>query len=201
MRSRSKQVRGRASATNVDVVDYKFYLDSQGGVPRKGNVLKLNCAMSELLGKSEPWNDQEKMGNPADSAEVRAYLKHAREEPRKVSVTAQQARPVLAVLLALVWYMRWSAAQVRTVKERVERSRDITLFVTAFYTVQRGLGLSHAPAAQVLALARGAGLIYSSHFGKTLRESSLAAVVRRKRDCNETATSCTPYGQCRILHS
>ena len=64
-------------------------------------------------------------------------------------------------------------------------SRDIALFVTAFHTVQRGLGLSHALVAQVLSLPGDEGLIFNFHFGKTLRESSLAVVVRRDRGCPE----------------
>ena len=152
----------------------------------KGFASKLMCAFSEILGISEPWNDQEKTGNSVDSAEVRAYLKHVRVEQRRVGVTIQQARPMLTpVLLTLIRYMRRSAGQLRTVKKRVERSSDIALFVTAFHTVQRGLGLSHALAAQVLSLPRGEGLIFNFHFGKTLRESSLAVVVRRDRSCHE----------------
>ena len=66
--------------------------------------------------------------------------------------------------------MRRSAGRLRTARERLEWSRDIALFVTAFHTVQRGLGLAHALAAQVLGLPRGEGLISNFHFGKTLRE-------------------------------
>ena len=119
----------------------------------KGFASKFECALSETLGMSDAWNDQEKRGNPADSVKVRsAYLAHARVEQRKVGVTVQQARPMLApVLLQLVRYiMRSSAGDLRTMKERVERSRDIALFVTAFHAVQGGLGLSHALVAQVL---------------------------------------------------
>ena len=152
----------------------------------KGFASKLKCAFAEILGVSETWNDQEKRGNPVDSAEVKAYLAHVLAEQRRVGVTVQQARPMLApVLLQLVRYLRGSTGALRTVKERVERSRDIALFVTAFHTAQRGLGLSHALAAQVLGFPGGEGLIFNFHFGKTLRESSLAVVVRRNRTCPE----------------
>ena len=152
----------------------------------KGFVSKLKCAMSEVLGISEPWNDKEKRGNPADSAVVRGYLKSARVEQRRVGVTIQQARPMLApMLLKLIRYMRQSARQLETAKARVERSRDIALFVTAFHTVQRGFDLSCALAAQVLGMPKGEGLIFNFHFGKTLRASSLAVVARRDRACHE----------------
>ena len=87
----------------------------------KGFVSKLKCAISEILRKSEPWNDQDKRGNPADSAQVRAYLTHVRVEHRKVGVTViQQARPMLTpVMLALIRYMRRSASQPKTVQKRV----------------------------------------------------------------------------------
>ena len=43
--------------------------------------------MSETLGKSDPWNEQEKRGNPVDSAAVRAYIAHVQIERRQVGVT------------------------------------------------------------------------------------------------------------------
>ena len=90
------------------------------------------------------------------------------------------------VLLEVVRYLRRSARQLITVRARVERSRDIALFVTAFHTAQRGFDLSHTLAAQVLrSLPKGEGLIFSFHFGKTLRSSSHAVVARRDRDGNE----------------
>lgn len=202
MRTRSKQTRGRASATNEDVLHWLCWLDSQGGgtkavhdadcaavgfktlkrsLPGSGSakhsaalsldtglVSKLKYATLEVLGKSEPWNDQENRGNPADNAEVRGYLKRARVEQRRVGVTAQQERPMLTpVLPALIRYVRRSAGQLRTVRARVERSRDIALFVTAFHKVQRCFGLSHALGAQVLSLPGGEGLVFVFRFGKT----------------------------------
>ena len=156
------------------------------GSLEKGFVSKLKCAMSETLGKSDPWNEQEKRGNPVDSAAVRAYIAHVRVEQRRVGVIVQQARAMLSpVLLEVVRYLRRSARQLTTVRARVERSRDIALFVTAFHTAQRGFDLSHALAAQVLSLPKGEGLIFNFHFGKTLRSSSHAVVARRDRDCNE----------------
>ena len=42
---------------------------------------KLKCTMSETpLGKSDPWHEQEKRGNPVDSAAVYAYIAHVRVE-------------------------------------------------------------------------------------------------------------------------
>lgn len=220
MMTRSNGIRGWESATDVDVLEWLCWLDSQGDGTKtvhaadcsaigsgsmeqcqpgsacakryaaqsldKGFVSKLKCAMSEILGKSEPWNDKEKRGNPADSDRVRRYLTCARVEQRRAGVTVQQARPMLApVLLSLVRHMRSSAGKLQTAKERVERIRDIALFVVAFCTVQRGLDLSYALAAQVLSLPGGAGLIFNFHFGKTLRDSSLAVVVRQDRECRE----------------
>lgn len=39
----------------------------------KAFVSKLKCAMSEILGKSDPWDEREKRGNAADSTAVRKY--------------------------------------------------------------------------------------------------------------------------------
>jgi len=52
----------------------------------KGFASKLKCAFAEIPGVSEPWNNQEKRGNPVDSAEVKAYLAHVRAEQRIESV-------------------------------------------------------------------------------------------------------------------
>jgi len=61
----------------------------------KGLASKLKCAFSEILGTSEPWNDQEKGGDPVDSAVVKAYLAFVRVEQRRVRVTtsASHAHP------------------------------------------------------------------------------------------------------------
>lgn len=91
----------------------------------KGFVPKLKCANSEALGKNESWDSQEKRGNAADSEIVCRYLRCVQVEQRKVGVTVNQARPMLApVLLRLVTYMRNSEGTPRTVGERVARIRD-----------------------------------------------------------------------------
>ena len=151
----------------------------------KGFTSKLKCGMAELLGKTRAWNDTEKTGNPVDSKRVKNYLKCAREEQRAVvGVTVNQARPMLAPLLTqLIRYMRRTANGLPTPSERVARRRDIALYVVAFHTAQRGFDLSCALTAQVLKLPDREGLIFNLHFGKSLRDSSHAIVVRRDREC------------------
>ena len=150
----------------------------------KGFTSKLKCGMAELLGKTRAWNDTEKTGNPVDSKRVKNYLKCAREEQRAVGVTVNQARPMLAPLLTqIIRYMRRTANGLPTPSERVARRRDIALYVVAFHTAQRGFDLSCALTAQVLKLPDREGLIFNLHFGKSLRDSSHAIVVRRDREC------------------
>ena len=146
----------------------------------KGFVSKLKRAFSEILGKTEPWDNKEKRGNPADSDIVRGYLSCSRVEQRRVGVIVNQARPLLApVLTRLVAYMRTSAPVLPTVGERLARMRDVALFIVAFHTMQRGFDLSCALASQVLRLPNGAGLIFNFHLRKTLRASSHSVVAKR----------------------
>ena len=90
-------------------------------VLRQGFRSKQNGAISDALGQSEQCNHSENTGNSADSAEVRACLKHVRVEKRRVvGVTVRRARPMLASVLLAPFgtrYMRRSAGQLRTVKE------------------------------------------------------------------------------------
>lgn len=135
----------------------------------KDFVSKLKMAMAKLLGKTEPWNDTEKRGNPADSEIVRDYLTCAMVEQRKIGVTVNQARPMLtSVLIKLVCYMR-RAEDFTTEGDRVIRRRNIAIYTVAFHTAQRGLDLSHALAAHALQL-KEKGLfsicISGRHLGK-----------------------------------
>lgn len=64
-------------------------------------------------------------------------------------------------------------------------SRDIAIFCLAFHTMKRGFELSVAVAAQVMQLQDGDGFMFNFLFGKTLRSSSQAVVVRKNLDCRE----------------
>lgn len=76
-----------------------------------------------------------------------------------MGVIVKQARPMLApLLLRFVRYMRNTASHLYAGGERVARSRDMALFVTAFHTMQRGFDLACALAAQVLHLPDGTGM-------------------------------------------
>ena len=63
--------------------------------------------------------------------------------------------------------------------------RDVAIFCVAFHAMKRGFELSVAVASQVLQMSRGEGFIFNLFFGKTLRESSQAVVVRRSVECRE----------------
>lgn len=104
---------------------------------------KLKSSATEILGKSDPWDELEKRGNAADSALVRRYLSYAQTEQRRSGFTVKQARPMLApLLLRLVRHMRKTARQLQTMGDRVARSRDVPAFVVAFHTMQRGFDFS-----------------------------------------------------------
>ena len=155
---------------------------------------------SKILKISEPWNDQGKRGNPVDSIEVRAYLAHVRVEQRRVGVTVQQACPMLAsVLLQLIRYMRRSAGQHRTAKEKVEKSSNIALFVTAFHTAEKRPAL--IARARRTSLPRADGNIFKFFCGKTLRQSSLAVAVRQDHSCHELCAVCAVQGFALVAKS
>ncbi|CAN0147179.1 unnamed protein product, partial [Laminaria digitata] len=63
--------------------------------------------------------------------------------------------------------------------------RDVAIFCLAFHTMKRGFELSVAVVSQVLQMSEGEGFIFNFLFGKTIRTSSQAVVVRRNLDCRE----------------
>ena len=152
----------------------------------KGHASKLKCAMMEQLGKLDEWDCVEKRGNPVASPIVRGYLSFVQGEQRRVGVGVRQAPPLVAVQLRdLVRDMRRRGQTLPTAAERIAMIRDVAIFCLAFHPMKRGFELSVAVASQVLQMSEGEGFIFNFLFGKTLRSSSQAVVVRRNLDCRE----------------
>ena len=151
----------------------------------KGHASKLKCAMMEQVGKLDDRDCVEKRGSPVASPLVRGYLSFVQEEQWRVGVGVKQAPPSVAVQLReLVRDMRRSAQTLPTAAERIAIIRDVAIFSLAFHTMKRGFELSVAAATQVLQMG-GKGFIFNFLFGKTLRNSSQAVVVRKNLDCCE----------------
>ena len=101
-------------------------------------------------------------------------------------MSVNQAPPLVAgQFRMLVIDMRKRMATLPTATGRFVMVRDLAMFWVAFHTMNRGFDLSVAGAAQVLQMSGGEGLIFNLLFGKPLRESSQAVVVRRTTDCRE----------------
>ena len=152
----------------------------------KGHASKLKCAMMEQLGKLDDWDCVEKRGNPVASPLVRGYLSFARGEQRRVGVGVKEAPPLVAVQLReLVRYMRRCAQTLPTAAERIAMIRDVAIFCVAFHTMKRGFELSVAVASQVLQMSGGEGFVFNFLFGKRLRSSSHAIVIKKNLDFRE----------------
>ncbi|CAN0189078.1 unnamed protein product, partial [Laminaria digitata] len=150
----------------------------------KGHASKLKCAMMEQLGKLDEWDGVEKRGNPVASPIVRGHLSFVQGEQRRVGVGVRQAPPLVAVQLRdLVRDMRRRGQTLPTAAERIAMIRDVAIFCLAFHSMKRGFELSAAVASQVLQMSEGEEFIFNFLFGKTLRSSSQAVVVRRNLDC------------------
>lgn len=107
-------------------------------------------------------------------------------EQRRVGVGVKQAPPLIATQVRdLVVDMRRRLPTLPTAAERMTMSRDIAIFCLAFHTMKRGFELSVAVASQVMQMRDGEGFILNFLFGKTLRSSSQAVVVRKNLDCRE----------------
>ena len=152
----------------------------------KGQVSKLKCAMIKQLGKHSDWDPAKQRGNPVASPLVRGYLANAQEEQRRGGVSVKQAPPLVASQLRrLVTDMRRRGATLPTLAERFAMVRDVAISCVAFHTMKRGFELSVAVAAQVMQMPGGKGFIFNFLFGKNIRETSQAVVVRRNTDCRE----------------
>ena len=137
-----------------------------------------------IYGKLDDWDCIEKRGNPVASPLVRGYLSFVQGEQRRVGVGVKQAPQLVAVQLReLVRDMRRRAQTLRTAAERIAMTRDVAIFCVAFHTMKRGFELSVAVASQVLQMSGGESFIFNFLFGKTLRNSSQAVVVKKNLDC------------------
>ncbi|CAM9728164.1 unnamed protein product [Pylaiella littoralis] len=149
-----------------------------------GYVSRLKCVLMEQLGKLDDWDCVEKRGNPVASPLVRSYMTFVQGEQRKVGVGVKQASPLLASQVRdLVVDMRRRLPTLTTAAARMAMTRDVAVFCLAFHTMKRGFDLSVAVAAKVLRLQGGEGFIFNFLFGKTLRSSSQAVVVKKNLDC------------------
>ena len=98
----------------------------------------------------------------------------------------KQAPPLVASQLrSLFINMRRRVATLPTATERFAMLRDVAIFCVAFHTMKRGFKLPVAVAAHVMQMSGGEGFFFNFLFGKNLRESSQAVVVRRNTDCRE----------------
>ena len=158
----------------------------------KDFLSKLKWTISEELGKVEEWCPAKQHGNPVASPIVRFYLKHASEEQRQGGVLGGVlVKPVPPPMLSpqlkeLVRDMRRRAKQCSTASERIAVTRDIAVFCVAFHTMKRGLDLARTLGTELLRLPDHKGLVFNFQFGKLLRASSQAVVVRQDEDCPET---------------
>ena len=95
-----------------------------------------------------------------------------------------QAAPMLEhTLIDLLSDMRSRVKVTASLTERISLTRDIALFLLAFYSMHRGYDLFFILRSQILELPKSRGLIFNFQFGKTLRASSEAVVLLADRDC------------------
>ncbi|CAM9716960.1 unnamed protein product, partial [Laminaria digitata] len=115
------------------------------------------------------------------------YLFFVQGEQRRVGVGVKQEPPLVAVQLrGLVRDMRRRARMLPTAAGIIAIIRDVAMFCVALHAMKRGFEPSVAIASQVLEITGG---ISNFLFGKTLRSSSQAVMLRKNLDCREVGAA------------
>ena len=105
------------------------------------------------------------MGNPCSSLLVESYLTFVSEEQKQVGVPVNQAPLMLEhTLIDLLSDMRSRALVAASLAERISLTRDIALFLLAFYSMHRGYDLFFILRSQILELPKSRGLIFNFQF-------------------------------------
>ena len=142
-------------------------------------------AIFKDAGKEGDWNTALSLGNPAASAEVKAYLKAFTSEQLQAAVTPKQATPLF--LIKIVPLSRLIQGKMLlpgiTASQLFVYARDAAFFKTLFFSGERANDLTLVKAQEIMWLPQNDGLLFNHVWGKSLRHGSANLFgIRRHSD-------------------
>lgn len=145
---------------------------------------KLRAIFKEA-GREGDWNTALGLGNPAASAEVKAYLKAFTSEQLQAAVTPKQATPlflVKIVQLSRLIQVKMSVPGI-TASQLFVYARDAALFKALFFSGDRANDLTLVKTQEIMRFPENDGLLFNHVWGKSLRDGSANLFgIRRHSD-------------------
>ena len=134
---------------------------------------KLRAIFKEA-GRDADWNSALGLGNPAASAEVKAYLKAFTSEQLEAAVTSKQATPLFLVKIVQLSRVIQGKRLVPdiTPSQLFVYARDNDLFKTLFFSEDRANDLTLVKTQEIMQFSRNDGLLFDHVCGKSLKDGS-----------------------------
>lgn len=145
---------------------------------------KLRAIFKEA-GREGDWNTALGLGDPAASAEVKAYLKAFTSEQLQAAVTPKQATPLFLVKIVQLSRLIQGKMLVPdiTASQLFVYARDAALFKTLFFSGDRANDLTLVKTQEIMRFPRNDGLLFNHVWGKSLRDGSANLFgIRRHSD-------------------
>ena len=145
---------------------------------------KLRAIFKEA-GREGDWNTALGLGNPAASAEVKAYLKAFTSEQLQAAVTPKQATPLFLVKIVQLSHLIQVKMSVPgiTASQLFVYARDAALFKALFFSDDRANDLTLVKTQEIMRFLENDGLLFNHVWGKSLRDGSANLFgIRRHSD-------------------
>ena len=142
-------------------------------------------AIFKDAGREGDWNTALSLGNPAASAEVKAYLKAFTSEQLQAAVTPKQATPLFLVKIVPLSRLiqRKMLLPGITASQLFVYARDAAFFKTLFFSGDRVNDLTLVKTQEIMRFPQNDGLLFNHVWGKSLRDGSANLFgIRRHSD-------------------
>ena len=142
-------------------------------------------AIFKDAGREGDWNTALSLGNPAASAEVKAYLKAFTSEQLQAAVTPKQATPLFLVKIVPLSRLiqRKMLLPGITASKLFVYARDAAFFKTLFFSGDRANDLTLVKTQEIMRFPQNDGLLFNHVWGKSLRDGSANLFgIRRHSD-------------------
>ena len=142
-------------------------------------------AIFKDAGREGDWNTALSLGNPAASAEVKAYLKAFTSEQLQAAVTPKQATPLFLVKIVPLSRLiqRKMLLPGITASQLFVYARDAAFFKTLFFSRDRANDLTLVKTQEIMRFPQNDGLLFNRVWGKSLRDGSANLFgIRRHSD-------------------
>ena len=140
-------------------------------------------AIFKEAGREGDWNSALGLGNPAASADVKAYLKAFTSEQLQAAVTPKQATPLFLVKIVQLPRVIGKNVSSWHYWQLFVYATDAALFKALFFRGGRANDLTLVKTQEIMRFPRNDGLLFNHVWGKSLRDSSANLFgVRRHSD-------------------